>query len=311
MDLVVRCEQFPRPGQTILGTGFSMFPGGKGANQAVAAARLGAEVYFLGKMGRDAFRDRLRESLAADGVHLDYLLEDPSEATGTALITVDAEGQNEIIVASGSNMRLMPAEVEECAEVFDRVGVVLLQLEIPLQTVQEAARLAKAAGCLVILNPAPAQQLPKELIRMADLITPNESESELMTSLPVIDLDTAAAAAERLVELGAGEVIVTLGEQGALHVVDGHRTHHPARMVQAVDTVAAGDAFNGALAFSLAQGLSVDEAIPLANAVAAFSVTREGAQPSMPDAAALSAFAPEFSDGLHAVLGSTTVTQRK
>lgn len=295
MDLVVRCDAFPKPGQTILGRDFAMFPGGKGANQAVAAAKLGAEVYFLGKMGRDVFRDRLRANLERDGVRLDYLLEDMEAATGTALISVDAYGQNEIIVASGSNMRLTPEDVRAAAEVFARVGVVLLQLEIPLDTVVESARLAKEAGCVVILNPAPAptRALPSDLLRNVDLITPNESESEALTGLPVIDSQTAGAAAERLVDLGAGEVIVTMGSQGALHVVDGTRTHYPAREVKAVDSTAAGDAFNGALAFAISEGLAVSEAIPLANAVGALSVTRQGAQPSMPDSEELAAFAPD------------------
>ena len=296
MDLVVRCDTFPKPGQTILGTDFAMFPGGKGANQAVAAAKLGAEVFFMGKMGRDVFRDRLRASLEHDGVRLDYLLEDPDAATGTALITVDASGQNQIIVASGSNMRLTPDEVEARREVFSRVGVVLLQLEIPLDTVQASARLAREAGCRVILNPAPApaRALPQELIRMVDLLTPNESEAEVLSSLPVTDEATATAAAERLVGMGVGEVIVTLGRRGALHVVGGEAAHYEARVVEAVDSTAAGDAFNGALAFGLSAGMCVSDAIPLANAVAACSVTRQGAQPSMPDADELAEFAPDL-----------------
>ena len=193
-------------------------------------------------------------------------------------------------------MRLTPDEVRAQCDVFSRVGVVLLQLEVPIETVLEAARLGKQAGCRVILNPAPAQELPDELIRLTDLITPNESESEALTGLPVKDVDSAASAAERLVQMGAGEVLVTLGEAGALHVIDGTATRYEARRVQAVDTTAAGDAFNGALAYALSEGLPVTEAIPLANAVAAFSVTRQGAQPSMPDAAALAAFAPDVAN---------------
>lgn len=309
MDLVVRCDTFPKPGQTILGRDFAMFPGGKGANQAVAASKLGAEVYFLGKMGNDVFRDRLRGSLEQDGVRLDYLLEDEETATGTALISVDATGQNEIIVASGSNMKLTPDDVKASGEVFSRVGVVLLQLEIPLETVREAAFLAKEAGCIVILNPAPApaHAISPELLSRIDLITPNETECEALTGLPVIDEETARVAGERLVELGAGEVIVTLGSLGALHVVNGRTELHEAREVEAVDTTAAGDAFNGALASALSQGLSVGEAIPIANAVAALSVTREGAQPSMPDSEELAAFAPDLMVGGAAALSTSTL----
>lgn len=298
MDLVVRCDSFPKPGQTILGRDFAMFPGGKGANQAVAAAKLGAEVYFLGKMGRDAFGDRLRASLQQDGVRLDYLLEDPEVATGTALITVDSTGQNEIIVASGSNMRLTPQDVRARREVFSRVSVVLLQLEIPLETVQESARLAKEARCRVILNPAPARALPEELIRMVDLITPNETEVAALMRQRATDTDSVVAAAAQLSQEKGVEIIVTLGRDGATHFANGHRASYPARPVTAVDTTAAGDAFNGALAFALSAEMPVAEAIPLANAVAALSVTRAGAQPSMPDAAELAAFAPDVAQGV-------------
>ena len=290
MDLVVRCEHFPRPGETILGSQFSMFPGGKGANQAVACARLGGEVLFLGKMGRDVFRDRLRESLQRDGVRLDYLLEDPDVATGTAIITVDGFGQNHIIVASGSNMRLTEADVFDAEGLFDRAGAVLLQLEIPVETVMAAARRGREAGAKVILNPAPAQDLPSELLAMVDLITPNETEAETLSGVRVVDEESAAAAARRLLEMGIGEVIVTMGSQGALHVTRDQRQSYPALEVTPVDTTAAGDAFNGALACAIASGGEPSDAIPRANAVAAFSVTREGAQPSLPTAAELEAF---------------------
>lgn len=282
MDLVVVTERFPNPGETVLGKHFDMFPGGKGANQAVACARLGGKTVFLGKMGKDNFKDLLIESMGGNGVLLDHLLIDGEKGTGTALITVDGKGENEIIVISGSNMCLGAEEVAAQISLFQRARVVLTQLEIPLPTVLKTAELAKQNEAIFILNPAPANTLPRELLALTDFLTPNETELELLSGKRVTDLSSAANAARELVAQGVKNVVVTMGEQGALLVnKDGDR-HYPARKVVAVDTTAAGDAFNGAMAFSLAEGRSIEKAIELANAVAGIAVTKMGAQSSLP-----------------------------
>ena len=290
MDMVVVCEQFPHPGETILARDFGMFPGGKGANQAVASARLGGRTVFVGKMGADPFRASLVASLERDGVALDGLMTDAGASTGVALVTVDGRGENSIVVASGSNMRLTPADLDAHAALFAHATVVLVQLEIPLETVVRAAELGRAHGALVILNPAPARPLPDALLRLVDVLTPNKGEAAQLVGQPPDGVATAEAAARELVRRGVGCVLVTLGEAGAMLVTDAGIERFAAVPVQAVDTTAAGDAFNGALAYALAQGQAVAEAVPLANAVAAYAVTRRGAQPSMPDRAALDAF---------------------
>lgn len=282
MDLVVSTQRFPQPGETLFGNKFGMYPGGKGANQAVAAAKLGGEVYFLGKMGNDLFRERLCVGMRNDGVQLDHLLIDPNESTGMALITVDSNGQNEIVVVSGSNMNLSPADIVSKPALFAVAKIVLLQLEIPLDTVTQSARLAKEHGATVILNPAPARELPQELLRLVDYLTPNETEAELLTKQAVHDQTSAQTAAMKLLAQGVKNVILTLGEKGALLVNHEKAELFPAKKVQAVDTTAAGDAFNGALAFSLANDKTVEEAIRFANTVAAYSATKMGAQSSMP-----------------------------
>jgi ribokinase len=291
MDLVVRCERFPHPGETIFGSAFAMFPGGKGANQAVCCAKLGGDVSFLGRMGNDLFCERLSANMKRDGVCLDHLLIDQSEPTGTALITVDSSGQNEIIVASGSNMKLCPGDVLEHRTAFAGAAIVLLQLEIPMETVMQAAVLAKENSAMVVLNPAPACSLPDQLFRSIDIITPNETEAGLLTGVAVNDAETAAEAAEVLLKRGVRSVIVTLGSSGCLLVTRERKKLFPARRVQPVDTTAAGDAFNGALAYALAEGTSLEDAIPFANSVAAYSVTKFGAQSSMPTKKELEAFA--------------------
>lgn len=290
MDLTASCVRFPKPGETVFGDTFATVPGGKGANQAVACARLGREVWLLAKFGRDAFRDELTASLRADGVRLDHVLEDPEAPTGVALITVDRTGENQILVVSGSNMRFMPEEIEARSGVFTRAAVVLLQLEIPVDTVRRAAVLARTYGARVILNPAPARPLPDTLLRHVDVLTPNETEAERLSGEAVVDHVSAVRAAETLLERGVGCVIVTLGAAGCVRVDASGSRAFPAPAVRAVDTTAAGDAFNGALAGGLARGLTLDEATALAVHASAFSVTRPGAQPSMPTPADLVAF---------------------
>lgn len=293
MDMVVSTDRFPKPGETVLAREFGMYPGGKGANQAVACAKLGGDVFFLGKVGHDMFRDRLLESLDNEGVDTSTVLVDETAPTGIALITVDGTGQNEIVVVSGSNMKLTPADVSRQKKLFARAGVVMLQLEIPIETVVRAARLAKEGGAKVILNPAPAADLPDELLCNIDYITPNESEAELLTEIIAPDGAASVEAARCLVERGVGHVLLTLGERGVMHVTADGATSYPAYEVDVVDTTAAGDAFNGALAYAISCGKDIEEAVPFANAVAACCVTRMGAQASMPSLADVERFRHE------------------
>ncbi len=290
MDMVVSCERLARPGETILADSFGMYPGGKGANQAVACARLGGNVQLLCKMGGDAFQNDLVAGLERDGVGLRYLLTDGETPTGIALIAVDRDGQNEIIVASGSNMTLTADEVEDCNDAMADVNVVLLQLEIPLETVMRSAELAQDHGATVILNPAPAQELPGELLEKVDYLTPNEHEAERLTGMRVGSVNEAERAGATLLNRGVGRVLITMGAQGVVVVTREFTDHYPAHEVRAVDTTAAGDAFNGALALSLARGEVLGEAIDFANRVAALSVTSAGAQTSMPSTADLEEF---------------------
>lgn len=289
MDMVVRCDRFPRPGETVLGSAFNMFPGGKGANQAVAASKLGGDVYFLAKMGQDLFRTRLLESLSADGVNVDHVLLDPEEPTGVAMISVDGCGENEIVVASGSNMRLQAAEIEAERTLLKSASVLLLQLEIPVDTVRAAARLGREVGAMVVLNPAPAMQLSPDVLSSVDFLTPNEIEASKMTGIDVVDFASGDRAGKRFLEMGVGRVIITMGAQGALLVEPGQSRVFPAFPARVVDTTGAGDAFNGGLAFGLAAGYSVDAAVTLGNRVAAYSVMYAGAQTSLPTAAQISA----------------------
>ncbi len=290
MDMVVACERFPRPGETVLGGDFAMFPGGKGANQAVACARLGGRVQFLGKMGNDPFRETLAAGLRRDGVRLDGLLTDAEAATGVAVITVDGDAENTIVVASGSNMRLTPADLDTHADLFAEADVVLTQLEVPLETVARAAELAHEHGALFILNPAPARPLPDALLAQVDFLTPNETEAAQLAGFAPDGTTTAEVSARELLRRGVRHVLVTVGEEGVLLLSESGAERVPAFRVAPVDTTAAGDAFNGALAYALADGQPLGEAVRFANAVAACAVTKRGAQPSMPDRAALDAF---------------------
>jgi ribokinase len=282
IDLVVMTERFPKPGETVLGKKFEMFPGGKGANQAVACAKLGGVTYFIGKMGHDDFQKILINTMKNDGVNIDHLLIDQNLRTGTAFIAVDENGENEIIVISGSNMRLFPNDIVENEEIFARIKVVLTQLEIPLETVMMTANLTKKYTKTFILNPAPARELPAQLLSVVDFLTPNESELEIISGLKVQDKKSAQKAAETLIRKGVKNVIVTLGENGALLVTSNRSKLFPARKVKPLDTTAAGDAFNGAFTFSLANDCTVERSIEFANIAAAISVTRMGAQSSMP-----------------------------
>lgn len=282
MDLVAVTRKFPQAGETVFGRQFGMYPGGKGANQAVCCAKLGAKVDFIGKTGEDVFREKLTESMKAAGVNLAHLLVDPHESTGIALILVEESGQNEIVVVPGSNMKLSAADIEAKRDVLKTARVVLLQLEIPLETAAAVVASVRSQGCCIILNPAPARELPDSLLAQVDFLTPNESELATLTGKPVTDLSAAREAAKVLLDRGVKNIIITLGSQGCLWVHDTIAEVFPAKEVKAVDTTAAGDAFNGALACAVARGEAISDAIRFANRVAAFAVTRMGAQSSMP-----------------------------
>jgi ribokinase len=300
MDLVVRIPKIPRPGETLLGGVYRTFPGGKGANQAVAAARLGAHVTIIGCVGDDAFGREMRAILAKEGIDITHVLVHPDEATGVALIQVDAQGQNSIAVASGANFRLTSANVEKAMQMFDGFDALVMPLETPLETIYTAARIASRKGVKVLLNPAPAQVLKKDLLELVDVLLPNEYEIALMTGIPLQSVADIRCAAKKLLSLGVKNLVVTLGGQGALFF-DGRTNQEtliPICPVQAVDTTAAGDCFVGALAVGLCEGKSLPAAAGFASAAAALSVTRVGAQSSLPRREEVEQFMRERSKAL-------------
>lgn len=281
-DMVVRLRRLPAPGETLFGETFAMLPGGKGANQAVAASRAGGRVSFIGRVGRDDLGDRALSGLVKEGIDVRGVSRDVSAPSGVALIWVSAAGENSIAVSPGANGRLASKHITQAAKVFSQASVVLLQLETPLSSVRVAARLANQVGACVILNPAPAMRLPRELLRNIAVLTPNESEAESLTGIRVTDDASAARAARRLHEQGVETVIITLGSRGA-YVSSHSVTERIAGLkVKAVDTTGAGDVFNGTLAVALAEGRALRQAVRFANVAAARSVTRRGAQPSAP-----------------------------
>lgn len=282
MDLLIRAPRIPRPGETIIGGAFHTVPGGKGANQAVAAARLGTQVSMVGRVGRDAFGETLLGNLEEDGIEHDFVVQDGEAATGVALIVVDDNGENSIVVSSGANMRLSPADVEAAEAVIAAADVLILQLEVPLESVIRSAELARGHGVRVVLNPAPARPLPDRLLSLVDVLVPNETEAALLTGLPVGTQEEAEAAAGALLGSGVDTVILTLGERGALPAHAGEMRVSPAFKVQPVDTTAAGDAFVAGLAVALAEGKGLDEAVRWGNAAGGLATTRLGAQPSLP-----------------------------
>lgn len=290
MDLVFRAEHIPEDGQTILGTEFRQVPGGKGANQAVAAARLGAEVIMLGCVGDDALGQALLANLEKNKVRTELIHRSPALPSGVAAILLDARGNNRIIVFPGANGCLLPDDLIERWNEVVPVDVVVLQLEIPLATVVKAVELCRTAGIPVILNPAPARSLDRGLLSAVTVLTPNETEAEFLSGVRASDAASAAAAAARLRSDGGPAVIVTLGDLGILVVDEIGTEYIPAYAVQVVDTVAAGDAFTGALAVGLAGGRSLRDAARYANAAAAMAVMKPGAQDAMPTSAEVEAF---------------------
>ncbi len=281
-DMVIQLDRIPRPGETILGGQFVMAAGGKGANQAVAAARAGGDVTFVARVGRDMFGDQAVAAFQKDGICVDHVIRDKTSPSGVALIFVARDGENSIAVASGANGNLSPADVRKARRAIVAASVLVMQLETPLPTVQAAAEIAAMADVPVILNPAPACPLSDELLRLVTILTPNETEAELLTGVQVTDDASAERAADCLLARGVGTVIITLGPRGAFVAGEEFRGMLPGFEVNAVDTTAAGDVFNGALAVALAKRQPLVDAVRFANAAAAISVTRLGAQPSAP-----------------------------
>ncbi len=281
-DMTVRVPTIPAPGETLLGRDFRITAGGKGANQAVAAARAGAAVVFVTALGTDDFGNRAIDNFVREGIDVSLVRRVSTAPSGVALIFVDDEGENSIAVAAGANSELRPEDVVALANVLSAGDVMLVQLEIPLETVEAAVRDAAASGVRVMLNPAPAQALPDSLLASVSLITPNEHEAERLTGVVIEDASGPARAAAVLHERGVPGAIITLGARGAFVSVAGASEHARAFVVDAVDTTAAGDVFNGALAAALVEGRSLPEAVRFANAAAAISVTRPGAQDSAP-----------------------------
>lgn len=288
-DMIIRVARIPRAGETLLGGEFLTAAGGKGANQAVGAARAGGTVCFIARVGRDDLGDAAVAGLRRDRIDVSCVSRDPAAASGVALIFVAKSGENSIAVAGGANAALTPAHVRKAADLIGSAAVLVAQLETPLATVQAAARIAASAGVPVILNPAPARPLPNTLLKRISIITPNETEAELLTGIPVSDEAGASRAAAKLRARGVRTVIITLGARGAFLADEAGGQVVPGFKVKAVDTTAAGDVFNGALAVGLAEGRALREAVRFANAAAALSVTRRGAQPSAPTRAAIEA----------------------
>ncbi len=283
MDLVMRAPRIPKPGETILGADdLLMIPGGKGANQAYASARLGAEVSMIGRVGGDAFGEQLITSLSKAGVDTQHIIHDTDASTGIALIVVEEGGQNSIVVSSGANSRVTPSDVSQAENVIRSADLILLQLEIPLPTVIKAAQCAKKHGVKVVLNPAPAQQLPAELLSLTDILIPNETEAATLSGCSVDTDDGIRQAASGLRQFGVKTLIMTRGSRGASLITENGIEHFPAFPIEPIDTTAAGDAFVGSFAVAFAEGKPLAEAIRYGNAAGALASTRPGAQPSMP-----------------------------
>jgi ribokinase len=294
MDLVVKSNRIPVTGETILGGDFIMVPGGKGANQAVAAAKLGAEVFFIAKLGDDIFGLQSLNNFKKEGVNTKYVVQTQEAPSGVALIMVDDEGNNVIVVAPGANHKLSPEDVKEAEPDIASSGALVAQLEVPIETIEFAAGLANKSNVPFILDPAPAQKLSPELLNMVDVLTPNETEAQILTGIEVKDQQSAKAAAKKLLECGVKNVILTMGASGYLSVGKEGKEFVAARKVTAADSTAAGDAFTGSLAVGLAKGQTLFEAALFANNVAAVSVTRMGAQPSMPTVEEIDKFIHEM-----------------
>jgi len=289
-DMIIKVERIPKPGETVIGGIFSTAAGGKGANQAVGAARAGADVTFIARVGVDMFGDSAVAGFVTDGIDASHVLRDKDAPSGVALIFVDAKGENSIAVASGANANLTPADISAARDAITSADMLVMQLETPVETVEAAAALASENGVKVMLNPAPAQPLSDDLLRHVSIFTPNESEAEILTGIKVENIDDAEAAAKELFGRGVATILVTLGAKGVFVFSADFKGLVPGFKVEAVDATAAGDVFNGALAVALAEEKPLKEAVMFANAAGALSVTKLGAQPSAPTRAEIDGF---------------------
>lgn len=281
-DMVVKTRRFPNPGETIVGGDFYMFAGGKGANQAVAAARMGGNVTFICKVGNDIFGKQALAGFKKEGINTRYVFKDKEKASGVALITVNNEGENQIVVASGANAVLLPKDLEKANAAFETNDMMLTQLETPLETLEYLAQKARILNKKLILNPAPAQILPDTVYKGLYLITPNETEAALLTGINCADETALPQIAQTFLQKGVANVLITLGAKGAYFHNPEQQFLVAAPKVKAIDTTAAGDVFNGALAVALAEGATWEKAIHIACRAGALSVTRMGAQTSAP-----------------------------
>ncbi|MBN1267839.1 MAG: ribokinase [Anaerolineales bacterium] len=295
MDLVVKTDLVPRAGETIKGAVFKAIPGGKGANQAVAARRMGAEVRMVGAVGRDAFGSELKQSLAEAGVDVSCVMEKGDVSTGTATIIVDSEGNNRIIIVPGANDCLSCEDVDGVEDLIAKASMILMQFEIPFETIDHAVKMAGRYSVPVVLNPAPAYAVSDEFLSGVNYLIVNETEAEILSGIAVHDADSAKKAAEDLQTRGVETVIVTLGEQGAILLTAAGFLHIPARKVKVVDTTAAGDTFTGAFVVAVSEGMSLEDAARIAVSAGTLAVTRFGAQPSIPDREELNAVAQRLS----------------
>lgn len=282
MDMVVKTDHIPVPGETVLSGAFFMNPGGKGANQAVAVARLGGEALFISKMGNDVFGKQFSQLFSNEGIDTSFIVSDEDLPSGVALITVDKSGENSIVVASGANAHLFSNDIERALPQIAQCNILLVQLEIPMETVNYVVKFAAEKGVKVILNPAPANTLTPELLKCVYILTPNKTEAAMISGINVNSIETAKKAAKIIYSQGVKNVVVTMGSLGAVICKEGKCTVVTATQVETIDTTAAGDVFNGALAVAVSEGKDLEQAVDFACLAAAISVTRLGAQSSIP-----------------------------
>ena len=281
-DLVGKVPKLPAPGETVMGSEFIIAPGGKGANQAVAIARIGGDVTFVAKLGMDDYGEQALKNFKKDGINTSFVFREPDVSSGVALIFVDKTGENMLVPIPGANGKLSPDDIDKARSAIENADILVVQLEVPLEAVERAVTIAYESGVPVVLNPAPGRKLDTSLIEKVSYLTPNETEAEILTDIKVTDDTTAQEAGKKLLDIGSKTVIITMGKRGAILITQDGSELVPAFVVESVDATAAGDAFNGGLAYAIASGKDLREAIKLGNAVGALTVTKMGAQPSMP-----------------------------
>jgi ribokinase len=281
-DLVATAPRRPKTGETLIGDSFGMFLGGKGANQAIAASRAGASVTMVGRLGNDLFGDQFLEKFSEEGIKTDFVIQDTENGTGVGMPLIDASGDNSIVIIPQANMALTVENIDKAESVIADSDVLVLQCEVPMEANKRAAEIANKNDTLVILNPAPACEIPDAILSLMDLLTPNETETEILTGMPTHSNEQAIEAAHNLLSKGIETVILTLGSRGSFLLTEKMGKRIPAYSVDVIDTTAAGDAYSGALAASLAQGTHIEEAVKIANAAGALAATKLGAEPSLP-----------------------------